>query len=287
MCNCDKCQAQRNEMESEKRRIKIYPGRVRRNAQGQAVLNPNPNTGVPPPTPNAYGLDIRGRICVTVDKFVHNSYRLPKDTGTTLLQKVAKTIFNMSEDIDYVKLVGHTDISGTDGYNQSLGMKRALSVKKFLEDCFKRLEWLEKGLSKKIKIEMQSKGESQATKSTDAENRRVEIEIAYRPAPQSKLPHCDSFVMPPPPATGYVNNRMPPPPPPPPYRPNPPRSNSFQISGQVGFNTGSHPSNRRSAGSNISPRGRVQTIDRRTQGGQPQSRESSVLSEIMNESETL
>jgi outer membrane protein OmpA-like peptidoglycan-associated protein len=243
MCNCDKCQAQQNEMASKGRPNNTFVGRGGSMLKPKNSFIPNINSttkGVPPPTPTDYGMEIRGRICLTLDNFLFDSHKIPAASGASLLKKVAKTIFCLSEDIDYIKVVGHADIKGREGYNQQLGMRRAQAVKSFLQDCLKRLEWLEKDLSRNIKIEVQSMGESQATKGTDEKNRRVEIEIAYRPAPQSKLPHCASDIIPEPtppdspcPTCPVCDNIIP--------TPNPQQNNQFHVSGQVDFNGKNKP----------------------------------------------
>jgi outer membrane protein OmpA-like peptidoglycan-associated protein len=74
------------------------------------------------------------------------------------------------ETILYV--TGHADNNGPDAYNKSLGMKRALNTKKYLEG---------KGLSPE-KIKTDSKGETEpvsdnATDQGRAKNRRAEITL--------------------------------------------------------------------------------------------------------------
>ena len=76
-----------------------------------------------------------------------------------------------------IRLVGHTDAVGSAGYNMGLGQRRALAARGALADA---LEKRESGLSGKVKIVTESKGESElidktGTPAGDAKNRRVEV----------------------------------------------------------------------------------------------------------------
>lgn len=68
-------------------------------------------------------------------------------------------------------IIGHTDIIGTDAYNNELGLRRAKSVRKFIRD-----------LSVETKINIGSKGKREPVAANDTEdnrrkNRRVNIKI--------------------------------------------------------------------------------------------------------------
>ncbi len=69
-------------------------------------------------------------------------------------------------------VTGHTDIVGTEAYNQELGMKRAIIIEKFVED---------QGIDKD-RILVESKGETEPsgdylTSEGMAKNRRTELSI--------------------------------------------------------------------------------------------------------------
>ncbi|MEN8761978.1 MAG: OmpA family protein, partial [Thiogranum sp.] len=57
---------------------------------------------------------------------------VPTATATQELDKVLGTI-NEFDQLDGIEIVGHTDSSGAESYNQSLSEHRAASVKQFLE----------------------------------------------------------------------------------------------------------------------------------------------------------
>ena len=70
-----------------------------------------------------------------------------------------------------IRVIGHTDALGTDGFNQQLSQRRVQSVVDFLASL---------GLRSKVKLYRQSQGESQpvasnADKAGRAQNRRVEV----------------------------------------------------------------------------------------------------------------
>lgn len=85
-----------------------------------------------------------------------------------------------------IRLVGHTDAVGSPGYNVGLGQRRALAVRGALVDA---LEAREPGLSAKVKLVTESKGETEladhsGTPEGDAKNRRVEVFLTTNaPAP--------------------------------------------------------------------------------------------------------
>lgn len=92
-----------------------------------------------------------------------------KPAGKVNLDAVADRVNGMNT-VDSVSIVGHTDSTGTDAYNQDLSMRRANSVKNYL---------LEKGVSSSV-ISTSGMGESQpvasnATREGRSQNRRVEV----------------------------------------------------------------------------------------------------------------
>ncbi|MBI5462271.1 MAG: OmpA family protein [Gammaproteobacteria bacterium] len=94
-----------------------------------------------------------------------------KDDAKPQLNDFATRVKSLSQ-VDAVNVVGHTDSSGTDAYNQNLSERRANSVKNYLTG---------QGVDAAI-INTSGMGESQpvadnATKAGRAENRRVEITL--------------------------------------------------------------------------------------------------------------
>jgi hypothetical protein len=91
-----------------------------------------------------------------------------------------------SQAIDTIRLVGHTDPTGSKSYNLDLAHRRALEVRKML---IIEIEGLQPGLSKQINILVESRGETQPVASNlkkvgRARNRRVEVFLS----PPKKLP---------------------------------------------------------------------------------------------------
>jgi outer membrane protein OmpA-like peptidoglycan-associated protein len=94
----------------------------------------------------------------------------------SIAEKVAKS-WKTPPEIVKIRLVGHADAVGSPGYNKGLGQRRALAARGAL---VKALEKQESGLSGKVKIVTESKGESElldksGTPEGDAKNRRVEV----------------------------------------------------------------------------------------------------------------
>ena len=92
-----------------------------------------------------------------------------KDAGKAKLDDFAARLSTLST-VDSVNIVGHTDSTGSDAYNQGLSMRRANSVKNYLSD---------KGVSPSV-MSVSGMGESQpvasnATSEGRAQNRRVEV----------------------------------------------------------------------------------------------------------------
>jgi len=94
-----------------------------------------------------------------------------KTSGEAELTALANQLKAMSE-IQNIKIVGHTDSSGAEAYNQQLSERRAISVKNFL---------LDQGIPATVMATL-GMGESNPTASNAsasgrAQNRRVEITI--------------------------------------------------------------------------------------------------------------
>jgi OOP family OmpA-OmpF porin len=94
-----------------------------------------------------------------------------KDAGKAELDELATRIQGMKE-VRSLKIVGHTDSTGTDAYNQQLSERRAAAVKTYLQNH---------GISSSMMTTL-GMGESQptasnATREGRAQNRRVEISV--------------------------------------------------------------------------------------------------------------
>ncbi len=92
-----------------------------------------------------------------------------KDAGKAKLDDFAARLSSLKS-VDTVTIVGHTDSSGTEAYNQALSIRRADSVKNYL---------MSKGISSSV-MSTSGMGESQpvasnATSEGRAQNRRVEV----------------------------------------------------------------------------------------------------------------
>ncbi|KAF0863275.1 OmpA family protein [Pseudomonas sp. LD120] len=101
--------------------------------------------------------------------FAFDSSQLTVEARTQLQALLPKLA---AADVLSVKVIGHTDSQGSDGYNQKLSERRASSVAAFL---------LEQGLAAD-KVSSQGQGESQPVADNDSEqgraqNRRVELLI--------------------------------------------------------------------------------------------------------------
>lgn len=106
--------------------------------------------------------------------FDHNSDKV-KPTHLPQLAKVAHCIISSQRGgkrVAGLRLVGHTDTSGSSSYNQTLGERRAASTRSALVEVLDRLS---PGLASKLSIKVESRGERDARYSNTAQNRRVEL----------------------------------------------------------------------------------------------------------------
>jgi outer membrane protein OmpA-like peptidoglycan-associated protein len=127
-----------------------------------------------------------------LDRFDFNQTEL-KPFHNPILQQIATRIsqsFETGQPIFTVYLVGHTDPVGTITYNQNLGIRRGLAVRRELA---RLLEQRKKGLSYKVLILVQSKGESEPVDTSQSEdakakNRRVEVLLSTKKLKQLRPP---------------------------------------------------------------------------------------------------
>ena len=129
--------------------------------------------------------------CKTLDNFDFNSSRL-KPAHIASIDVLAKRIvasYSTSRPIRTVYTKGHTDPVGTPDYNQALGLRRALSVRKQL---MKSLNRVRRYMSARVLILASSRGEKDAKFPSPAQNRRVEVCLSTkqlqprRPKPKPK-----------------------------------------------------------------------------------------------------
>ncbi len=131
----------------------------------------------PEPQPVAKPAPVPERVAVSESVslsagalFDVNSDRL-KEAGQQELSDLATRIKSL-EEIQGIKIVGHTDSTGSESYNQQLSQRRANSVKNFL---------LDQGISPTVMSTL-GLGESRpvasnATREGRARNRRVDVMI--------------------------------------------------------------------------------------------------------------
>ena len=110
------------------------------------------------------------KVSYAADAFFDFDKAVLKPAGKTALDDLTSKLGGMN--LEVIIAVGHTDSVGTDAYNQKLSVRRAESVKAYLES---------KGVESN-RIYTEGKGEKQpvADNKTDAgraKNRRVEIEV--------------------------------------------------------------------------------------------------------------
>jgi OmpA-OmpF porin, OOP family len=124
----------------------------------------------PVATPETEETEIEELADRIIIRFPYNSDRKLADPAIDeYLDKLASRLKQTSET---VRLTGHTDNKGNDGFNQNLGMKRANAIRDLL---------VEKGVQA-ARITTDSKGESQPEDRNETEagrqnNRRVEVRL--------------------------------------------------------------------------------------------------------------
>jgi OOP family OmpA-OmpF porin len=109
-------------------------------------------------------------VSYSADAFFDFDKAVLKPAGKSALDDLTTKLSGMN--LEVIIAVGHTDSVGTDEYNQKLSVRRAESVKAYLES---------KGVEAN-RVYTEGKGEKQpvADNKTDAgraKNRRVEIEV--------------------------------------------------------------------------------------------------------------
>jgi OOP family OmpA-OmpF porin len=127
-----------------------------------------PPPPAPPPAPTYETVTLSSKAL-----FAHDKSNL-RPEGMAQLDDLAAKI-NRDDRIVDVKVVGHTDSSGTEAYNQALSVRRATTVRDYLAS---------KGVNPNL-MSVSGMGESSpiadnSTKEGRAQNRRVEVSIGVQ-----------------------------------------------------------------------------------------------------------
>jgi len=144
-------------------------GRLKPSSQSQQVIYP-PDT-------------ITG-AAARLKNFDFNSAALKPFHRTAINRITDKIIqsWRIGKPIFTVKVIGHTDLKGSHQYNQKLGLRRALAVRKELQNTLKRKQ---RDLYYKVLVLASSKGKTERIDFTNtpkgqAQNRRVELFLSTK-----------------------------------------------------------------------------------------------------------
>jgi len=127
---------------------------------------PAPPAARPAPPPPAPAVRLPDAVVIS-RAFTFDSLQLSPEANSVLDRQAE--VMRSSPDLR-MQIIGHTDSVGTEAYNNSLGRRRALSAKTYLE---------KKGIASQ-RMEVISRGESQPIATNDTEegramNRRIEL----------------------------------------------------------------------------------------------------------------
>jgi OOP family OmpA-OmpF porin len=131
---------------------------------------PPPPPPAPAPAPAPAPVPTSEKVSYSADAFFDFDKAVLKPAGQASLDDLTGKLKDMN--LEVIIAVGHTDSIGTDAYNQKLSVRRAESVKAYLQS---------KGVEAN-RVYTEGKGEKQPVadnKNADgrAKNRRVEIEV--------------------------------------------------------------------------------------------------------------
>jgi OOP family OmpA-OmpF porin len=142
---------------------------------GKCVAPPAPPPVVvvetqPAPAPAPVPVPTAEKVTYSADTFFDFDKAVLKPDGRAALDELTTRLQGMN--LEVIIAVGHTDSVGTDAYNQKLSIRRAESVKRYLQS---------KGIEPN-RIYTEGKGEKQPiasnkTREGRAKNRRVEVEV--------------------------------------------------------------------------------------------------------------
>ena len=137
------------------------PGQTRALRPGAASMSTAPAPAPAKPKPASINMQIN---------FEYNSSDIAGSSAKTMAT-LAKALASPQLEGRKFTVIGHTDASGSAGYNKSLSDRRAAAVRNYL---------IENGVSAS-RLKAMGKGESQLLNNDDpnaAENRRVEIQAS-------------------------------------------------------------------------------------------------------------
>ena len=134
-------------------------------------LVPEPVAEAPPP-PAPPPQPVYEKVTISATALFDFDSDVLKDEGKAAIQELADSITAKSGSVVDVDVIGHTDSTGPEDYNEQLSLRRATSVKNFL---------VESGVDAGI-IDVSGKGETMpiadnGTREGRAQNRRVEINV--------------------------------------------------------------------------------------------------------------
>ena len=134
-------------------------------------LFPEPVAEAPPP-PAPPPQPVYEKVTISATALFDFDSDVLKDEGKAAIQELADDINAKSGTVVDVDVIGHTDSTGPEEYNEQLSLRRATSVKNFL---------VESGVDAGI-IDVSGKGETMpiadnGTREGRAQNRRVEINV--------------------------------------------------------------------------------------------------------------
>jgi outer membrane protein OmpA-like peptidoglycan-associated protein len=168
--------------------MKLVTGAFRCSAV--SPMPPAPPTPQPEPLPTAVCSQVsRPEV---LDRFEHNKDGV-RSFHQSQVRKIAQCVVasqRSSAPIRSLRLVGHSDSSGMDAYNLTLGRRRAERVQDSLKQ---QIEALQRGLSGKLSFAVESLGERKPTRKGAAYDRRVEVFLLRQTAPMPP-PFCNPFL---------------------------------------------------------------------------------------------
>jgi OOP family OmpA-OmpF porin len=135
-------------------------------------LFPEPVAQAAPPPPAPPPQPVYEKVTISATALFDFDSDALKDDGKAAIQELADSIKAKGGSVVDVDVIGHTDSTGPEEYNEQLSLRRATSVKNYL---------VEQGIDAGI-IDVSGKGESMpiadnGTRDGRAQNRRVEINV--------------------------------------------------------------------------------------------------------------
>jgi len=138
---------------------------------GAPVMKAEP---APPPPPAPPAEPMYETVTLSASALFDFDKAVLKPAGKQALDDVVTKI-NETNNVQAIKVVGHTDSIGTEAYNQQLSLRRATSVKNYLVS-----KGIASGLMTIIGMGESSPAASNKTREGRAKNRRVEVSIGVK-----------------------------------------------------------------------------------------------------------